>query len=220
MFTGPLVNAAALASPGAGGAVHLGALPMPRGTRYVGIGIGAGYLGFRPAAAPVVEAGTALGDRFAVIGLVGAELGWQVEVPVHLAGRWLAVDRPSARVAVTLAQTVVPPVRELERPLELHTTPGIAVDVGGERVRFDAAVPIWGVSSFGPTFGLERFPVPLLSTLGVDVLVGDDPGRHRVRVGWPELVSYHYRGEQVYVDVGGGTVLVAGSAFFKVGALF
>lgn len=209
----------ASASPGSFGALHLGASPLQSGTQFAGFGGGVAWAGSSAVAAPVVEAGSALGDRFAVTALAALALPGTPAAPLLVQGRALVVDQDDVRFAVTLSALAIPYFdRQDTNALETHLTPGFAVDAGGEEVRFDASVPIWGVSSFNQYFGIERFPVPLVSTFGVNFAVGE---HQRLRVGLPELVSWHYRGDDnVYVDIGGATVLLAGFAWLKVGAAF
>jgi hypothetical protein len=207
--------ATATASPGSAGAVHLGAMPLPGGTAYGG---GGGLVAWTPdgaAAAPIVEAGVGLTDRVALTLQAATVVPEPPGYPVLLSGRYLLLDQPDVRIAVTGNLTVLP-LRD-EEPLEIHLDPGVAIDAGGEKVRFDAAIPVWGVSSVGRYVGVERFPVPILSTLGVNFALGD---HQRLRFGLPELLSWHYRGERMYADIGGATVLVAGAVWTKVGVVF
>ena len=161
------------------------------------------------------DAVEALGARFALKGVIALDIIRRERVPIILSGRWLAVDRDDIRFAVTLTETIVPPAGDFY-PLETHLSPGFALDAGGERVRFDLSVPLWGISTVGSEFGLERFPVPIFTSGGVNLMIHEN---HRVRIGWPELGSYHFTTEHFFFDVGCSTVLLAGTAWVKVGGI-
>lgn len=206
----------ALASPGSAGALHLGAQPLDAGTQFAGFAGGFAWTPEVAVGAPMVEFGSAIGDRFAVTALAGVTAP-VVSAPALVSGRFLAVDSPGVRLAATLSATVIPEFVADVPGVGVHLSPGLALDAGGEKVRFDAAVPFWGLSSYNQYVGIERFPVPIFSTFGVSGALGE---HQRLRFGLPELLSWHYRGKNVYVDVGGVTVLVVGAMWVKVGAVF
>lgn len=210
----------ALASPGSFGAAHLGSEPISAGTAWAGTGAivlwhtegGTGGVG--------LEGGAALGGRAAVGLQLGTDFVEAAGVAAALAGRYLLVDDDGVHVAATWTSFVMP-LRDgyqLDgwRTFTAHS-PGIALDVGGQRVRFDLAVPIWGFTSYDRFFGLSRVPFPLYGTLGVDLLLA---GGHRLRFGLPELFSWSWRGERAYVDLGGVTVVAAGAIWTKFGLTF
>lgn len=207
---------ASWASPGSSGAVHLGAEPLERGASFAGAGVGFGWSLFAGAAVvPMIEGGAATGERSVVTAQVGALPSYTGAVPALVSARYLLADTESVHFGVSGNLSVFPFVNG--DPAQVHLDPGLVLETGGDWVRFDAAVPLWGVSSAGRYVGFERYPVPLYSTIGVSFLQGE---HHRVRVGLPELLSYHYRGEHTYFDVGGGTILLAGVAFTKIGWVF
>jgi hypothetical protein len=209
------LSSVAAASPGSAGAVHLGAQPLPAGTQFAGFAGGLLWTPGGAVGAPLVEVGTALGDRFALTATAGVTAPVEA-VPALISARWIAVDDEETRVSLGLSATVLPYVG-IEDGVEVHLTPVLALDSGGEKLRFDAAIPLWGISSYNQYVGFERFPVPVLSTFGVSGRLGE---HQRLRFGLPELLSWHYRGERVYVDIGGITVLVAGAMWAKVGVMF
>jgi hypothetical protein len=209
------LSSLAAASPGSAGAVHLGAQPLPAGTAFAGFAGGLAWTPDGAVGAPLVEVGTALGDRFALTAMAGVTAPLEA-APALISGRWIASDDPELRVSLGLSATVLPYVGD-EPGLEIHLSPVLALDGGGEKLRFDVAIPFWGISSYNEYIGLERFPVPTLSSFGVSGRLGE---HQRLRFGLPELISWHYRGESLYVDLGGITVLVAGAVWAKVGVIF
>jgi hypothetical protein len=209
------LSSVAAASPGSAGAVHLGAQPLPEGTQFAGMAAGMAWTPDGAVGVPLVEVGTALGERFALTAMAGVTAPVEV-APALISGRWIAVDDPEMRVSLGLSATTLPYVGD-EPGVEVHLTPVLGLDGGGEKVRFDATIPFWGLSSYNQYVGFEHFPVPVLSSFGVSGRLGE---HQRLRFGLPELLSWHYRGEKVYADIGGVTVLVAGAMWAKVGMVF
>lgn len=206
---------AALASPGHSGAAHIGAEPVPAGQAWVGAGTmllwdyePSGLLGG-------LEAGGSLGKRAALHGMVGASVrrGWGIS----LSGRYNLLQRPGVRLAVT-GQMAVFEAIDSGWGVETRLSPGLAIDTGGLHWRFDAAVPLFGLVSVNRYFGPSYFPFPLAGTLGVSWLPGSE-GRHRVRLGLLDGISYHHRGHTIYADVGLLPLGSAGFAWFKVGVI-
>lgn len=208
--------AVAGASPGSAGAVHLGAVPV---TDQAWAGVGGTVFwrftdGAGAAGTPHAEVGAAIGrTAFSVQGAVtvpGAEV-----VPFLASGRYLAVDRDNLHFAVTLqyAGAVV------DGPYTSHLMPGFAAEWGrDEKVRYDLAVPLWGLSSYDKYVGPERYWfIPLFFTAGASFRLND---QQRLRLGFPELVSWHLRTERAYVDIGGLPLVVVGGLWAKFGLVF
>ncbi len=213
-----IIGLAALAeaSPGHAGIAHLGAQLVAADEQWAGVGAGTAYDIYGAQAGWLVEAGTAVGDRGALHLQLGSELLVRGQ-GASLSGRYLLVDRQSIRLAVT-GQWVWFTYQDFDgaRFVESKLSPGLAIDAGGEKVRFDAAVPVGGLISVNQFVGPARFPFPLAGTLGVSFQVHE---RHRIRVAIPEVVSWHYRAERFYFDAG-LLPLPFGFGWFKLGAIF
>jgi len=211
----------ASATPGYNGALHIGAQPIDE-VAWAGTGGGAAWSVLDANAAYGVlglEAGASFAKRGAVHLMFGTDATAQA-VPVAVAGRWLAVDGEDFRLAVTLQSLVVPIVGDeidVDWDLWTATSPGVAIDTGGKVVRFDLALPIWGITSYDGAVGPSRTVFPLYGTMGIDFLVND---KQRIRFGVPELFSWHVEGKRYYFDLGGVTIGVAGALWGKIGARF
>ena len=223
-LVGWLLTGGGFASPGHAGVAHIGAEPVAPGTTWVGGAAGVGYSLYGGASGGFgVEAGTAIGSRGAfqagVYASPALETGW-FRGAGTASGRYNVVQREGLRLAVT-GQLLAASYREFtDEPQIVRTwlSPGLAIDTGSPRVRFDAALPVGFVVTYNQFVGLANFPFPLGGTLGVSGLVGSQR-RHRLRFGLPEFFSWHYRGDRAYVDVG-GIPFVAGFFWLKVGHTF
>jgi hypothetical protein len=120
----------------------------------------------------------------------------------YVGARWLVVDNPAIKVAPTLGTLA------LQRPddgLIGGAAVGVALDAGGERVRFDMSWPLVGFA-FQGAFPLFVPPwAGLLATeVGVTIALGD----HALRVGttaWFPMATFRYRPDgRVFVDVSVG----------------
>ena len=209
-----VLTGSALASPGLSGIGHLGARSVEAGQQWVGVGAGGVYgLGGGGGAGALVEAGTALGRRGALHGMVGLDhrvLGQAFAV----AARHNVLDTEGVRFAVT--GTVVGfRYEEFDERVFFETrwSPGIALETGARNVHFDLALPIWGVMTVDQFVSAARSTVPMAATLGVSFDAGE---KSRLRVGLPEIVSYHFQSNRVYFDAG-AIPFVAGFVWAKVG---
>lgn len=208
-------TSSAFAAPGQFGALHLGSAPVERG--WAGVGAGVGWsLGSRAGALLTVETGAPIGERGAMSVIVGGTPHSRGGAGTAVSGRWLVVDRPGIRFAPTLQlagwlnEFNPGPAR-----LETRLAPGIALDAGGERWRFDLAVPFFGVGSVDQFVGVTRAPFPLAATVGVSTTVGAKR-RARIRFGLPEGLSWHFQSDRAYVEFG-GLVYFSGTLWFKMG---
>jgi hypothetical protein len=206
-------------TPAYNGALHIGAQPVDE-VAWAGFGGGTAW-SVQDAAYGVfgLEAGAAFAKKGAVHLMFGTDATAQA-VPVGLAGRWLLVDEEDVHFAVTLQSLVVPVVGDewdVDFDLYTATSPGVALDAGGRVVRFDLAVPVWGITSYDQYVGFSKLVFPLGATIGIDFRVSD---RQRIRFGVPELFSWHVEGNGFYFDLGGVTIGLAGALWGKVGARF
>jgi hypothetical protein len=209
----------AVATPGYNGALHIGAQPIDE-VAWAGTGGGVAWL--VPEAAYGVfgaEGGLSFAEKGAVHLMFGTDATAQA-VPVALAGRWLFVDGDDFRFAATLQTLVVPIIGDeidVDWKSSTATSPGIAIDTGGRVVRFDLALPIWGITSYDGAVGVSRVAFPLYGTMGINFVLNE---KHRIRFGVPELFSWHVEGNGYYFDLGGVTIGVAGAVWGKIGARF
>ncbi len=210
----------ALGTPGYNGALHIGAQPVDE-VAWAGTGGGAAWSVPSEAAYGVfgAEVGASFAKKGAVHLMFGTDATTQA-VPIGVAGRWLVVDEEDVHLAVTLQSLWVPVVDDeidVEWDLWTATSPGVALDAGGKVVRFDIALPIWGITSYDGAVGPSRTLFPLYGTMGIDFIVGE---KQRIRFGVPELFSWHVEGDGFYFDLGGVTIGVAGALWGKFGARF
>lgn len=206
---------AALGSPGHAGAAHIGAQPVGAGQVWFGVGPLMTW-SYQPSyLVGGVEVGTSIGERAVVHGMFGGSPfgDWGASV----SGRYNALNRPGIRLAVT-GQLVVFNAADSGWGVESRLSPGVAIDTGGAHWRFDAAVPLFGFVTVNQYVGPSYFPFPLAATLGVNWLPGDS-GKHRVRLGLPDGISYHFRARRFYADVGTLPLGSNGLVWFKVGAI-
>lgn len=202
----------AAASPAHQGAVHIGAAPVEPGTAWAGTGVG-GFFGGLQKVTAGVEAGAALGRRGAAHLIVGGapydDGGWLVAA----SGRWLALDHPGIRVAITGHYWAFRGF-ESRWGIEMRLSPGFALDAGSKRVRVDLSAPLFGLTKVGRFVGPSYHPLPIAGTVGVSASL-DPEGRHRLRLGVLEGVSYHHQGSRAYVDLG----ITVGAVWGKVGVV-
>ncbi len=218
----------AAASPGSAGALHMGSLPVPSGTTWVGAASGAAWSveGEWFGLTPGIEVGGAPTDRTVISVQGGTVLADDpgtslTTVPLALGARWTFHERPGLRVAATWNSVAVrywdpEPRFGDESFLWTGHSPGLALDAGGERVRFDLSVPVWGITSWDRYVGLAPSPFPMGATIGLGVQVAEG---HRLRFGLPELFQWSWRHERVYLDLGGLPLGVVGAVWAKVGVI-
>ena len=209
----------AVASPGHFGPAHLGSAPVEAGDQWVGVGGGAfGVIAYGALVGGIVEAGGALGERGALHAMVGVNGLYEFGAGATFSGRHLLVEEDAIRLAVTGQLLVFGTPRDFDPFVQTRLSPGIALDTGSRRVRFDLAWPIWGIGSYNQYVGPARTLVPMAFTAGLNVIVGSEY-RHRLRYGVIEGFSYGLTEEALYVDVGVGLLPVP-NAWFKVGHRF
>src|SRR5262245_1473288 len=149
----------AAATPGYNGALHIGARPIDE-VAWAGTGGGAAWAIPDGGAAYGVfglEAGASFAKKGAVSVMFGTDATTQA-VPFAVAGRWLLADEDDFRFAVTLQSLWVPIIDDeigVDWSLFTATSPGIALDAGGRVVRFDLAVPVWGITSYDEAVGFS-----------------------------------------------------------------
>jgi hypothetical protein len=213
-----LLATVAHAADGVDGVLLPGASPL-EATASIGAWAGGGAALFAGSVGFVgVEASLALGPRWALFatGFVSTpeiELG-----PTQLTSlRWLAVDRPGVHLAPMLSVVSI-----YERPLQGSVGPGLAMEGGGERWRFDLSVPtIAGVGAHFDDYGEYGLGPAILaeaSELGV-TRHGDGAGRFRIGIVPPSL-GWGLRTDRLYVDVSGMFALIAFGGTVKVGGRF
>lgn len=120
----------------------------------------------------------------------------------YLGARWLVVDNPGLKLAPTVGTLA------LQRPddgLIGGAAVGVALDAGGERVRFDMSWPLLGVAFQGAFPILVPPWAGLLATeLGVTIALGD----HALRLGttaWFPMLTWRYRPSgPLFLDVSVG----------------
>jgi len=204
----------ALAAPARYGALHVGTAPAEIG--WAAAGGAVGWLGAQVGGALMAEAGTPIGDRTALGLAVGGTPYTEGGLGALASARVVVLDQPHVRVAPTLqlafASWATNPGPGV---FETRLSPGIALDAGGERWRFDLSLPVSGLTTVNRFVGPTRVPFPLGGTIGVSSVVGPRK-RARLRFGLPEGLSWHLTTERGFIDVG-GFPFVIGGVFVRAG---
>lgn len=218
MFTLLALTALAHATDLQPGLYQPGAVPMEGGSGYVGaagvMGVTFGqvdpYAGLRAAYAPV--------DRLAIVaGGIGNELQTLASVGV----RYNVYEHENVNLAVMGFGTGHLRNDDGYRVQSYLAGTGLAADVGGSRVRFDATVPLVGVMVDPGQDDTDFLPGLLSYEAGVSFIGGEGHSRFRMGATGPmAALSYRWTEPRWYVEGGVTGNLFANELHIGAGTVF